>query len=948
MTQDGALTLPPGKCYPMAKQEASLTSTTPTRLFVFALLAAGASAQDDPREFFETRIRPVLATRCFSCHTAAKMGGLQLDSRAMLLSGGKSGPAIVPGKPEESLLIRAVTHSDPKLKMPLGGSKLGGGEIADLSDWIKAGAPWPDEAAARKTLWSLQPLHTPLPPEVKDAAWARTPIDRFILSAIERQGLRPGAAAGKRALIRRASYDLAGLPPTPNEVNAFLEDQSPDAFAKVVDRLLASPRYGERWGRHWLDVARYADGDAPDGRPVYIGYGMAKDGYVNTFRYRDWVVAALNSDMPYDRFVKAQIAADLLPEKDRKELLPGLGFFGLGPWFTGDDVVFAEARATERDDKIDTLSKGFLGLTVTCARCHDHRYDPISQKDYYALGGVFASSGYAEFPLAAEAEVKRYKAQQAKVKAQEKALAAFVAQAQIEVASRLAAQTARYMMGVRKVILTQPRPDPVKTAEAAGLDPETFLRWGRYLAAPQKIEHPFLKPWYALLAAGGGADGEAKRAAEEFQKLVMDVIAEKTAVMAANDRAKKTYLPDPDEARAALPGDLMQFERFQYKQLLVEKVMSPHRFYVWLDVVQGEQASQDYEKKNGIYEFDFKSAVRFYSPDQKAKLNAMLAELKALEKDLPPEYPYIMGLSDNATPSDLKLNVRGNPHALGDTVPRGLPAFLGGTAFTSGSGRLQLAEAIVRHPLAARVIANRVWAHHFGRGIVATPSNFGAMGEAPTHPELLDYLAGRLIADGWSLKALHREIMLSATYQLSAQRAGEADPDNRWFTRANVRRLDVESLRDSMLAIAGTLDETAGGPPQELSDPGNRRRTLYARIRRSVYVCNSGTGGLDRMLQLFDFPDPTTSVAERSNTNVPLQGLFFLNSEFVMQQAERLAKRLAGGGDAAGIQRAYELLFSRPPKPNEVQLGIEFLGSGGSWAQYAQALLGSGAFYYVN
>ena len=376
--------------------------------------------------------------------------------------------------------------------------------------------------------------------------------------------------------------------------------------------------------------------------------------------------------------------------------------------------------------------------------------------------------------------------------------------------------------------------------------------------------------------------------------------------------------------------------------------MEPRRFYVWLDVVQGEQASQDYEKKEGLYEYDFKRAVRFYTAEQKSKLNEMLAELKRLEKDLPPEYPYAMGIAETA-PTDLKLNIRGNPHVLGDAVPRALPALLGAPAIHGGSGRLELAEAIVRHPLAARVIANRVWMHHFGRGIVATPSNFGAGGDRPSHPELLDYLASRLVEGGWSIKALHREIMLSAAYQLSARRAGDVDPDNRWFARASVRRLDVESLRDSLLFVAGNLDETAGGAPLELSSPENNRRTLYARIRRSVYVCNSGTGGLDRMLQLFDFPDPTTSVDHRTNTNVPLQGLFFLNSDLVMRAAGRFAARVttAAPSDATRIEQAYEILFGRPPTPEEVQLGLEFLRNG-KWPQYAQALLGSGAFYYVN
>ena len=592
---------------------------TPSRQIASVIFVAAsiAHAQDDAREFFETRVRPVLAARCYSCHAAAQSGGLRVDSRTALLAGGNSGAAIVPGKPKESLLIRAVSHADPRLRMPLGAAKLADGEIADLASWIEAGAPWPERSSAGASFWSLQPLRRPPPPAVRNTDWARGPIDRFILAAIEREGLRLAGAADRGTLMRRATFDLIGLPPTPAEVEAFLADRSPEAFAKVVDRLLASRHYGERWGRHWLDVARYADGDAPDNRPVYIGYGMAKDGFVNTFRYRDWVVDAFNLDMPYDQFVKAQIAADLLPERERQHLLPGLGFFGLGPWFTGDDVVFTEARATERDDKIDALTKGFLGMTVSCARCHDHKYDPISQKDYYALGGVFASSGYAEYPLAPDGDVKRFRAQLAKVRAQEKALEQFVGQAQIEVATRLAGQTARYLLGVRKVMLSKPRPDPARVAEAAGLDPETFLRWGRYLSAPQKIEHPYLKPWFALLASGGGPDAEAKRVAEEFQKLVLEVIAEKVAIRAANERAAKSYIPDPNEPRVALPGDLMQFESFQYKQKLVENVMQPQRFYVWLDVVQGEQASQDYEKKDGIYEYDFKRAVRFYSAEQK-------------------------------------------------------------------------------------------------------------------------------------------------------------------------------------------------------------------------------------------------------------------------------------------------------------------------------------------
>jgi Protein of unknown function (DUF1549)/Protein of unknown function (DUF1553)/Planctomycete cytochrome C len=887
------------------------------------------------------------------------MGGLRMDTREALLAGGKSGPAIVPGDPQGSLLIRAVKQSDAKLQMPKGGAKLADSEIADLAEWVKAGAPWPagKPAKAASDYWAFQPLNRGAQPSLKDDVWPHGPIDRFILAKLEEENLRPGKPADKHTLIRRATYDLTGLPPTPEEVDAFVADSAPDAFRKVVDRLLASPRYGERWGRHWLDIARYADGDGRDQRPVYLGYGMDKDGYANTFRYRDWVIDAFNRDLPYDTFVKAQIAADLMPEKERAGLLPGLGFFGLGPWFTGDDVVFVEARANERDDKIDALTRGFLGLTVACARCHDHKYDPISQKDYYALGGVFASSGYYEHNLAPDSQVAVYKAQLAKVKAQEQAVNDTVDQLRLQVARMLADQIPQYLMAIRKAQLAQPGFDVRKLIGTENLDADTFVRWVKYLSEPKKIEHPFLKPWFAIMERGGGSDEEAHRIADDFRKLVLDVIEERTALIAATEQQRHSYKPDPHEAWARLPGDLMQFEMFQFRQTIVQQPMNPHRYYVWLDIVRDEEG--DFAKKPGIFEFEYKDLVRFLTPAQIKTLGQMVAQYRALQKDLPPEYPYLMTIADNPEPTNLKLNLRGNPHALGEEVPRGFPAVLSKTEglpaqFTKGSGRLEVAEAIVRHPLAARVIANRIWMHHFGRGIVATPGNFGAMGEAPTHSELLDYLASRLIESGWSIKALHREIMLSAAYQLSSANVegkDAVDPENRLLWRGPLRRLDAEEIRDSLLFVAGSLDETMGGPPLELSSDKNHRRTVYARIRREDYTCTSGTGGVDRMLQLFDFADPASSVDQRATTNVPLQGLFFLNSDLAMSQAELVAKRVeaGGGNDAAKIQRAYLLLFSRPPKDEEASLGIAFLRSAGppAWQRYAQVLLSSNAFVYV-
>jgi Protein of unknown function (DUF1553)/Protein of unknown function (DUF1549)/Planctomycete cytochrome C len=945
------------------------------------LLLGGAVlgyGQGDRTEFFETRIRPVLANNCYSCHTSSKLGGLELDSRASLLRGGKSGPGFVPGRPHESLLMKAVSQTDSRLKMPMGGAKLKDEEIADLAHWIEMGAPWPEGTQTttskgfvltpeKRALWSLQPVPKPTVPAVRDAGWVKMPVDSFVLAQLEKRGLKPLQPASRRVLIRRATYDLIGLPPTPEEIEAFENDAGPDAFGKLVDRLLASPHYGERWGRHWLDVARYADGDGPEDKPkakargargmTFVGYGMTRDGYANTWRYRDWVINAFNEDMPYDTFVKAQIAADLMPDKQHAtKLLPGLGLFGLGPWNTGDCVVYNESRAEERDTQIDVLSKGFLGLTVTCARCHDHKYDPISQKDYYALGGAFNASGYTEYNMAPDDQVARAKAFQAKLRAKQNAVTEFMETSVIDVAETFARQTSRYMMTSRRILQSKAKLDSAAVAAEEKLDPQALQGWVKYLSAKER-QHPYLREWDSLLARGG-SDAEAQRLAEQFQKLVLTIIAEKRDVEAANRELKNHYKPDPNEASVSLPGDLMQFELFQFKHGLIEKVIEPNKYYVWLDVVQGPPASRvdDFGKRNGIFEFKEDDLPRFFTPEQKAKLDWLDADVEAMRKNAPPDYPYVMGLGDTPKLANMKLNVRGNPNNLGPEVSRGFPAVLAGAdrdpaPFTHGSGRLELAEAVVRHPLTARVMANRVWMEHFGRGIVATTTNFGVMGDRPSHPELLDYLAGRLVENKWSIKALHREIMLSSTYQLSygaVEPNATVDPDNRLLWRANLRRLDAEELRDSLLFVAGTLDERLGGPGQSLNEPNNKKRTVYGRISRS---------NPNRVLRLFDFPDPNGGIDQRSATNVPLQGLFFMNSDLIWQEAGVVVSRLGiEEDDAACVRKAYRLLFGRQAKPEEVQDALAFLASTGkdssdkkpAWQQFTQALLSSGEFNYIN
>ncbi len=448
-----------------------------------------AVAQDreiDLGQFFETRIRPVLANNCFACHTDQEASGLRVDSREHLLTGGgDSGPAIVPGDPEGSLLILAVSHTHEHLKMPLGG-KLAQQEIEDLKTWVKMGAPWPSGGEVvppaekspefvitpeQRAFWAFQPLHRPFLPKVRDKTWPRSDMDSFILAKLEARGLTPVEAADKRTLIRRLSFDLIGFPPTPVEVEAFLEDSSSSALARVVDRLLASPHFGERWARYWLDVARYAENDR-------------KGPYPNAWRYRDWVVEAFNQDMPYDLFVKAQITGDLL--KDSKNLLAGLGFFVLGPWYY-DLPTPAKARAQELEDRVDTLTRGFLGLTGACARCHDHKYDPISRQDYYSLAGIFKNSPYQEYPLVSEAVVEEYKRQEEKVKGVEKEIEEFLGAMKKQLTGIFVRRTSSYMVPAWKM-LGSPKPELAKVAEEEKLDPQILDRWVKYLGNREKSQ----------------------------------------------------------------------------------------------------------------------------------------------------------------------------------------------------------------------------------------------------------------------------------------------------------------------------------------------------------------------------------------------------------------------------------------------------------------------------
>ena len=481
--------------------------------------AAAPASQNS--ELFETKIRPLLAANCFACHGESAMAGLRVDSREGLLRGGSGGPVIVPGDPDKSTLLKVVQHADGFPRMPRGRAKLPAADIDALSEWIRAGAAWPASAETppapvashekaltpeQRSFWSFQPIATAAAPGVRDANWARTDIDRFILARLEREGLTPVGAADKLTLLRRATLDLTGLPPTPDEVDAFLADESPDAFEKVVDRLLASPRYGEAWGRMWLDVARYGEDDYRSLDPMGRGFNP----YPNAHLYRDWVIRAFNDDLPYDQFVEAQLAADLLEGPDRVRHLPALGFLGLGPWYYDNGAVEI-TRADERHDRVDAVSRGMLGLTVGCARCHDHKYDPIPTKDYYSLAGVFLNTEYREYPLAPKAVVDDYKAKEKQLKQKREMLREFTNAETQQLADTLAFQATKYMKAAWQVT-GEPKKDKLEIINKEKLDYELFDRWLAFLAK-RPIFYPFLKDWQALIARGGTAAEAEKLAA---------------------------------------------------------------------------------------------------------------------------------------------------------------------------------------------------------------------------------------------------------------------------------------------------------------------------------------------------------------------------------------------------------------------------------------------------
>jgi hypothetical protein len=1073
-------------------------------------------AGESDTTFFENRIRPLLVEHCFECHSqksGKSKGGLRLDTRQGLLDGGDTGPAMVPGKPSESLLVKAVGYSDPDLEMPPK-TRLSQRQVDDLATWIAAGAPWPKEDGPANTKaqvgamgidaskhWAWSPVRPVPPPQVRDGTWAKTPIDRFILARLEAEGLRPAPEADRHTLIRRAAFVLTGLPPLPEQVEAFVADTSNGAFERMIDAQLASPGFGEHWGRHWLDLVRYAETRGHEFDPRVP----------NAYQYRDYVIRAFNADLPYNRLVQEHIAGDLLA---KPRLHPTEGFdesvLGTGFWYLGEmvhsPVDIRQDEAERIDNQIDVMGKTFLGLTIGCARCHDHKFDPISAKDFYALGGMVQSSSYR----LARFDSDRHN------RAVAERLWRLRGERDTTLRAALSDGLKDGIAGIERHLLASLELDgasgagPVQVAAKHQLDLPRFTAWLTHLAAAaDDVRDPF-NAWGRLMrlpaaerqaglaAIQRDAEHHQQRGREAWTKALTAV-----TVLVDYGKADEPWLPDgvsfgpkatvagglrfgADPAKAAMhvadraaawvdplwrrlslgpdsatdPLDLdmpragrtlrtrtidlgegpvhvlMRGKGMLYAAVaghtiidgplhraLVRRVDSKNHHWRWerLDlsaypahrchleftadsddfavamVVQGPHpppippAAAIATDATTIPAFAAAHRIRFAAALGGRSADGEQAALAAWLLD----HPDLVGAADPARfaaftqeqariageirersrlapammdgdGADWRILIRGSARNPGAVAPRALPASIFGKqpAITRGSGRLEMAQRLTDHkvnPFLARVMVNRLWHHLIGRGIVASVDNFGALGDKPTHPELLDHLATRFVAEGWSVKQLIRGIMATSTWRMSSaadpQQDGK-DPANRWLHRAHLRRLPGESIRDALLAISGRLDGRMFGPsiPIHLSDfmqgrgrpkggplDGDGRRSIYQSVWRNF---------LPPMMLAFDTPIPFNTMGRRATSNVPAQALMLMNDPFVAQQAERWAERVVKAAPApeAAITLMYRQAFARDPLPAETAAAREFLGATPTptaWADLAHTLVMTQEFIFL-
>jgi hypothetical protein len=1103
-------------------------------LIALAVLTAPTSAQD-PRasEFFEKKVRPLLVANCLECHGAdAKKvkGGLRLTSRAELLKGGDSGPAVVPGEPDKSRLILAVRYKDDDLKMPPQG-RLPDSDIAILETWVKGGAVWPSSDSAKtespkpgqlfteeqKRFWAFRPMKDPPVPAVNDNTWVRTPIDAFVLAKLEEKGLRPARHADKYTLLRRVTFDLTGLPPALEEIENFVRDDSPNAFEKVIDRLLNSSHYGERWGRHWLDIARYADSNGLDENTAFG----------NAWRYRDYVIRSFNADKPYDQFLREQIAGDLLPNAhENPDRLTATGFLVLGPKVLAEPDK-QKMKMDIADEQLDTLGKAVLGLTLGCARCHDHKFDPIPQRDYYSLLSIFTSTRTmkslatvaqaferplptGEKPEEAQARQKRIDAKQAEIKkltielrtkvlddaranvgayllatadAKGRASVARMASGR-KIPGAIIIEAENYTRGTADKVFTgygegigvilSYKPENTRTEYTITVpktgEYELELRYAALESRPIRVSvaEKLVLPQAAEATTGGwNPEHQAWKPEgrislyEGKNTLVIEAVGllphiDKLAVLplepiVANEKVRPSagtiaeiaqqrklitefvngwadYLRDakPDDplfgpwlAMRDLPDAGFEsaasplLERFRGKSpagLLdgpAPKTLGDFALR-YTKALAGNKLLEDPAGPFAI-NTSLPANPELYYPTETGQLSKVNNELLAIQKTAPvpimvlsaedgAKYPEVKA---DGKPRNLFVQLRGNYLTPGEESPPIFPRILAGEeqkpfSAVSGeqlkpepnqtrygrarnaSGRLELANWIAdpKHPLTARVMVNRIWQHHFGEGIVRSPDNFGKLGERPTHPELLDWLAQRFIENGWSIKKLHKQILLSATYQQSTHHSSfithhSADSDNKLLWRMNRVRLEAEPIRDSLFAVTGHLDLKMGGTLLNngnftyVNNENSTNTARYDNHRRSVYLPVVRNTVFD-FFQVFDFAEPHVPNGKRAGTVIAPQALYLMNSPLVKSQALNSAGSLLqeAGDDAQHVRFAYLRAYGRPATAEEVAQAIDYVGRYElalaatekdaakrrvkAWQSFCQVLFAGSEFVYVD
>ncbi len=919
------------------------------------LLSIGnARAADERSVFFESKVRPILAARCHGCHGAKKQeSNFRLDTKAGLLKGGDNGVVIDAKQSDQSELVLAIRREGGR-KMPPD-KPLPAEEVDTLVEWVRRGAFWPAETTlpandsireAAEKHWAFQPLQSPPVPRLPNDEWSRTPLDRFVHAKVREAGLSPSPMADRRTLLRRVTFDLIGLPPTPDEMTEFLADDRPDAFERVVDRLLSSPHYGERWGRHWLDVARYADTKG------YVFFEEKKFPWAWT--YRDYVIRSLNDDLPFDRFVVEQLAADQLELGDDKRPLTAMGFLTLGGRFMNNlhDVL---------DDRIDVVSRGLLGLTATCARCHDHKFDPIPQADYYSLYGVFRSS--IEPPLPPEflppPQTEEYAKFSTEMTARQKKLTDFVAGKHSALVTSARTRAAEYLLAAQAQMEKPPTDDFMLLADTNDINPTMTLRWQVALEAARKKPHPVWQPWTEFAALP--TDQFSAKAVEVCDRLKSgrEPMADgrKPFSQPLNPLVIATVCDPSPKSLAEIAtryGELLKRIDAKWQESKPTSLSDPHEEEI-RRVLYGPDAPPDVPLAMG---WGFLSLF----PDRptQGEYQKLIKEVEQWSMTTAGAPARAMVLVDDAVPFEPRVFQRGNPNRLGSFVPRQSPGIAtpDRKPFTSGSGRLELARSIVdrRNPLTARVFVNRVWMHHFGSGLVKTPSDFGLRSDPPSHPELLDWLAANFIQSGWSVKWLHRQILLSATWQQSSHwdlkqqpsadsHQPTADPDNRWLSRMNRRRLEWESLRDSLLAVSGEMRRHVGGESVELLGGFNPRRTLYGTLDRL---------DVPNLLTTFDFPTPAATNPQRDSTTVAPQALFLMNGELSYEVSRRLEFRpevVAAVDPPSRVRQLFLICFQREPTDAEQQAAREFLSDTPTterWTAFVQSLLLANEFAFVD